>query len=187
MTTFFTADLHLGHKMMAEKFRPQFGSIEVMDEVIINNWNDTIGKKDEVWLLGDVGFYKPKDLFNIVSQLNGRKYLIKGNHDKTATAPACRNVWERIEKLHEVRMHDLDFEAGHQKIVLCHYPMLTWNKSHYGTWHLHGHCHGNLSPELKGLRLDIGVDCHDYRPISYDEVKVLMQAKEFEAVDHHEK
>ena len=82
-------------------------------------------------------------------------------------------------------MIDPDTSDGYQRIVLCHFPMLTWNRAHYGAWHLHGHCHGSLDGKFDGKRLDVGVDCHDFAPISYPEVKALMAKKDFVVVDHH--
>ena len=58
-----------------------------------------------------------------------------------------------------------------------HYAMRTWNRQHKGAWQLYGHSHNNL-PELPTLMsMDVGIDAHDYRPISFDEVKKHMEAK----------
>lgn len=66
-----------------------------------------------------------------------------------------------------------DPEMQHKfKIVLMHYPLLTWYQSHFGSWAIHGHCHGTIDNTGKA-RLDAGVDCHDYSPISYQEVKTI--------------
>lgn len=72
-----------------------------------------------------------------------------------------------------------------QVIVLCHYALRVWDRSHYGSWHLFGHSHGHL-PGL-GLSLDIGVDCHGYRPLSLAEVadnmRLLQQRRSERAVE----
>jgi len=57
--------------------------------------------------------------------------------------------------------------------------MRTWNASHHGVWHLYGHSHGTLSDDEKALSIDVGVDCHNFYPISYEEVKELMKAKKW--------
>ena len=66
-----------------------------------------------------------------------------------------------------------------QVIVLCHYALRVWDRAHYGSWHLYGHSHGQL-PSL-GLSLDVGVDCHGYRPLNLvevgDRMRLLQQAK----------
>ena len=67
----------------------------------------------------------------------------------------------------------LEIKLDGQLIVLCHYSMRKWNKSHYGSWHLYGHSHGNLPP--LGLSFDVGVDTNDYYPYSLDDVSNKMK------------
>jgi calcineurin-like phosphoesterase family protein len=50
--------------------------------------------------------------------------------------------------------------------------MRTWARSHYGAWHLFGHSHGDL--ESFGKSFDCGVDSHDYFPLTFEEVRVIM-------------
>ena len=72
-----------------------------------------------------------------------------------------------------------------QHIVLCHYPLAKWNKSHHGSWNLHGHCHGDMNDFEKdqcALRLDVGTDCFNYTPISYEQVKAIMKQKELKSI-----
>lgn len=59
-------------------------------------------------------------------------------------------------------------------IVMCHYAMRVWDRSHYGAWHLYGHSHGRLPPSEE-LSMDVGVDTHDFRPYSLDEVYAHMR------------
>ena len=83
-------------------------------------------------------------------------------------------------------------DVGDQKIVLCHYAMLTWNGMHRGSWMLHGHSHGSLPSDPRARRVDVGVDAvsdgeaPNYRPISFDELVPIMMKRTFEPVDHHE-
>jgi calcineurin-like phosphoesterase family protein len=65
--------------------------------------------------------------------------------------------------------------------------MKVWNKSHHGAWHLYGHSHGSLPDDINSLSFDVGVDSHDYKPISYEEVKRIMKKKIFKPLDHHGK
>ncbi len=55
--------------------------------------------------------------------------------------------------------------------------MREWNASHWGTYHLYGHAHGTLQDDPNSLSFDIGVDCHNFYPLSYDEVKAIMKTK----------
>jgi hypothetical protein len=82
--------------------------------------------------------------------------------------------------------------------VMCHYPMLIWDKHQHGAWHLFGHCHYGLwkfmlsAPEFEPLRrrkmLDVGVDnplCN-YSPFSFAEIKSFMDKQEVIPLDHHQ-
>jgi len=54
-------------------------------------------------------------------------------------------------------------------LVLCHFPMEEWELMDSGSFHLHGHCHGNL-PVSIWRREDVGLDAQNFAPISFDEV-----------------
>ena len=55
--------------------------------------------------------------------------------------------------------------------------MRIWRSDFRGTWHLYGHSHGNLPDKEDRLAFDVGVDCHNFYPLSYDEVKAIMKTK----------
>ena len=78
---YFISDLHFGHKNCLSFDNRPFKSIEENDEVIIKNWNNTVGIDDEVYLLGDISWYNATKTIEIFNNLNGRIHLIKGNHD----------------------------------------------------------------------------------------------------------
>jgi calcineurin-like phosphoesterase family protein len=68
---------------------------------------------------------------------------------------------------------------------MSHYPHKVWPSNHRGAWHLYGHCHGSLPDDPNSLSFDCGVDCHDYFPLSFDEVAAIMEKKTFVPLDHH--
>jgi calcineurin-like phosphoesterase family protein len=159
-----------------------------MDDVLIKNWNSVVGPKDHVYHNGDFSLHKGSGYaLRTLQQLNGRIYLIKGNHDTRMFKGSFRDEvisrFEWIKDYFELPVQGVN--TNKNKIVLCHYPFQTWNKSHRGAWHLHGHCHGGLpSPGIK--RLDVGVDsvasilnrgADGYRPISLGEVAEIMENK----------
>jgi len=190
----FTSDLHFGHQNLMLKYRNQrFKTIEEMDNWLINSWQSFVKPVDTVYILGDVSFKKPADTAAVLEQLTGHKILIRGNHDKNLDKPALRKYFERIEDILEIKVPDTDApkrsenDEGKQRIVMCHYPMITWNSSHYGSWMLHGHCHGTLNVGAfpDALRLDVGFDNVGYVPIDYEWVKQYMRQRKFVAVDHH--
>tara|TARA_R110002074_G_scaffold402324_1_gene606974 strand:- start:23135 stop:23674 length:540 start_codon:yes stop_codon:yes gene_type:complete len=178
MTTWFTSDLHLGHANVIKHCNRPFTDVDEMDRVLIQNWNDRITDDDEVYVLGDLTLTSRADrvLEDILYRLRGTLYLLKGNHDAWYKK---RPGDEEHSSLYYPGVYD-EFKDNHKLYVLCHYPFETWNKSHHGSYHLHGHCHGNAQvrgdkPGITGTRrLDVGVDCHDYAPISLEEVNELL-------------
>ena len=113
-----------------------------MNAAIVDRWNEVVGPQDSVWHLGDIGFGGPKDLVPIITALNGVKGWIKGNHDHS-------KLWKNQElrslfqlgcyEYHELKIPDeeMDYDLP---IILCHYPFAVWNKRHFGSWNLYGHC-----------------------------------------------
>jgi len=173
MNIFFTSDTHFGHNNIIKLSNRPFSSVEEMNEGLIERWNDVVGAEDIVYHLGDFSLKNPKQY---VERLNGKINLVFGNHDKDSRKKT--DLFENSSEISEI-------EVGGQMIVLCHYAMKVWNKSHYGSWHLYGHSHGSLPDDVNSLSFDVGVDCWNYRPISFDEVADKMKEKRFVAVDHH--
>lgn len=80
---FYIADCHFGHdKVRLLDGRP-FASVEEMDEAMIVRWNERVRKKkDEVVILGDLCLGKGEQVNELLHKLNGKKYLVTGNHDR---------------------------------------------------------------------------------------------------------
>jgi calcineurin-like phosphoesterase family protein len=148
-----------------------------MTETIINNFNSCVKPKDTVYLLGDVCFLPRKKVLETLYRFNGKIHLIYGNHDKQLRS-IIREL-EEDDKPIPFKSHQdyKEISVNGQKIVLMHYAMRCWNNQHRGAWQLYGHSHNNL-PELPNLlSMDVGVDAHEYRPISFDQVKAHMDLK----------
>jgi calcineurin-like phosphoesterase family protein len=194
---FFISDLHIGHSNVIKFDERPFKDINEMHSELIERWNSVVGEDDIVFNLGDL-FYKTdlKTAKWFVSQLNGKIYHIMGNHDKMGDMVALN----RFEKIFgdstglggaTIQVQDSDSNRGYQDIVMCHYPILSWNKSHHSSWHLHGHTHHSLSknPDMKWFYerkvLDMGCNGWDYTPVSYLQVKEIMKEREIKSVDHH--
>ena len=170
MTVFFSADHHFGHKNILHLGRGRpFKNIEEMEETLIENWNNVVQKNDMVYYLGDLAFKtQDKEIERILRTLNGQKILITGNHD--AKVIRRSKAWAHVWDYREIKVEG-------QKIILCHYPFQEWNGAYHGAWQLHGHCHNNLPYAATLKRIDVGVDCHAYSPISFERVKELMAFK----------
>lgn len=177
---FFTSDPHYEHYNIIEYCSRPFHSKEEMNSALIKNWNAVVGEKDIVFVGGDFCFGGSKSWKYIMDALNGTKYLALGNHDKNVTSG-----WEEVENLFNILIEDPEIGDG-QRITLCHYPMLSWYQSHRGAWQLFGHVHGvatfkyfgedgfSVKGRITPNQLDIGVDSHDFTPISYQEVKSII-------------
>jgi calcineurin-like phosphoesterase family protein len=85
----------------------------------------------------------------------------------------------------EIQVPDPDAPRGVRDITLLHYALRVWNKSHYSSWHLYGHSHGSLPDDPNSMSFDVGIDCHNYTPISFEQVKAIMARKTYVPVDHH--
>lgn len=186
---FFTSDTHFGHKNIIKYCNRPFAHKDEMDEALIKNWNAKVKDGDIVFHLGDFSF--SSDAANIIRRLNGSIYLVSGNHDADAVDKAFeilsaenhkQTKFDILPNLFEV---DIQVEDEKMKFVLCHYPMKVWNKSHHGSIHLFGHCHGTLPDDKNSRSMDVGVDCNDYAPIHLDEVLVKMYNKVYKPKDHH--
>jgi len=165
---FFTADQHFNHLnskgagIIQYQNRP-FSDINEMNETLITNWNRRITSSDLVYILGDFCF-RNSDQF--LKRLNGKKILIKGDHDQDPLR--FKDQFVKIEKMEKIT------EKG-QTITLCHYCMRVWPKSHWNSWHLFAHSHGRLEPI--GKSWDVGVDNNHFEVLSFDEIKLIMDTR----------
>jgi len=183
---FFTSDTHFGHTNVIKYSNRPFPSIWEHDKALIKNWNDVVGKEDDVYHLGDFSLTGTGRTIQILSQLNGKIHLLRGNHDKVTRKAGVSIYFEWIKDYYELPIQEN--EKGHNhKIVLSHYAFRVWNKSHWGSWNLFGHSHGSLDTSNSGLQLDVGVDDNNYTPVSYRQVKEMMAKKKTMFADGHSK
>lgn len=160
---FFTSDLHFYHDNVIQYSNRPFKDVTEMNEALIANWNSVVKTTDVIYVLGDVALCKPDLATSIVKRLNGTKHLLFGNHDKNLRKNSdFLALWASAQDYKEIKIHK-------QPIALMHYQMNVWNCSHHGSWHLHGHCHGEGEHITNSL--DVGVDVWNYTPVSFDEIK----------------
>ena len=159
---YFVSDFHFNHKKMLET-RPRFKSLEEMNETMIENFNSKVKENDTTFIIGDFSWSDPKEFFD---RLNGRFMFVMGNHDKQIFH---KKIIKVIPGFYDTRNED-------QKFTVCHYPMISWNCSHWGSWLFHGHHHSKTT--FPGKIINVSVDALDYFPISWDEAKTEMQKRE---------
>ena len=73
--------------------------VEAHDKWLIELWNKTVGKKDEVIIVGDFSFLSTEDTKKLVGKLNGNKILILGNHDDSSER--MQNYFNHVSQLKE--------------------------------------------------------------------------------------
>ena len=156
MKIFITSDTHFNHKsMIKEKWR-NFDTVKAMNEHIIYQWNRTVGKDDFVIHLGDVFIGKKEEgMKNIIPKLNGKIFLIKGNHDK--------GLQEINVKASVICYKGLDIE-------LVHNPQDASGKYKYV---IHGHLHQHNMKFTKKPKLkyyNVNIELHKYRPKLLNEI-----------------
>lgn len=186
----FMSDAHWCHANVIKHDNRPFDDVDEMNEALINNWNAKVKKTDIVFYLGDLSFNSGEKTRKIVERLNGVIHLILGNHDNEKDLVKL-NRFESISDYINLSVIDEDNPRKSQGIMMMHYPILSWDKSHHGDWHLHGHCHQSLTktmPEYYERKvLDMGCNGWDYSPVSYGEIKKIMSTKGVSKVDHHSK
>lgn len=147
---------------------------------MIKRWNNKVKPGDRVYHLGDFAFHKQDKAQSILNRLNGEKHFIPGNHDSRDIKKLIG--WASVAPLKEITV---DEECYQGKIVMCHYAMRVWNKSHYGALMLHGHSHGSL-PTINNQSTDVGVDCWNYAPVELSElIEFLKKFPPMPKLDHH--
>jgi calcineurin-like phosphoesterase family protein len=164
MNIFFTADTHYGHNAVIQFCRRPYNDVKEMDADLIKRWNDRVTNRDTVFHLGDFTFYGNAKAAEIYGELNGKKILIRGNHDR-GMAKWWFDLWDEVHYYYELK-------DNRERFYLTHFPFEEWD---YG-YHLHGHTHNNLSREVwnKHYRLDVGVDVHNFAPIELTEVRQIL-------------
>jgi calcineurin-like phosphoesterase family protein len=157
---FFTADEHYGHSNIIKYCNRPFANVAEMDAEIIARHNEVVRYNDLVYHLGD--FTLVKELRNVqewyTSKLNGVHQFLMGSHDK----------WLSGLKVQQVMEINVDSDY----IVMCHYAMRVWARSHHNSWQIFGHSHGCLAPQ--GKQWDVGVDNNNFYPVSYPQLKEIM-------------
>jgi calcineurin-like phosphoesterase family protein len=170
---YFTADTHFNHLNIIRHCGRPFADVWQMNEQLIQNWNSCVKSSDEIYILGDFMFKgSGTEANDIVKRLNGRKYLIKGNHDKFIEDETFdKSNFEWI-----LDYYVLNYKK--MKFILFHYPIFEWDGYFGDSIHLYGHVHnsGNSYKQQKRFELlgkravNVGVDVNNHFPISIEQI-----------------
>ena len=151
----FTSDLHFGHSNIIKYCGRPYETVEEMNDGLILQWNSMVSEHDIIYHLGDFCLTHSEDkIVNWVNQLKGNIRFITVNHDTRLRGIDSLWVKSYFEKTFTVN-------GQKQKVVMFHFPIERWHGQQWGSWHLHGHCHGSLdgiNTSLGIKRLDVGWD-----------------------------
>ena len=158
----------MSRRFKKEKFeRRGFESVEAMNEYMLRQWNRKVRKNDEVVILGDLSWGKAEETNELLERLNGRLYLIQGNHDrflKNKDYNAGRFVWIKpYEELQDnkrkgrfvwIKPYE-ELQDNKRKVILCHYPIMCYNGQYRvdengnpKVYMLYGHVHDTQDQRL---------------------------------------
>jgi calcineurin-like phosphoesterase family protein len=172
MKHWFTGDTHFGHANIIGYCDRPFADIVAHDEGLIANWNAVVGPDDEVRHLGDFALTTLTRIREIVPRLNGKKYLVLGNHDRHSKKAY------REAGFHEVS-RACSFNVDDKRIYLQHNPRLItdlWGYDLALCGHVHERWRETLHEDSKwGEKrtrriINVGVDVWDFRPVSLEEL-----------------
>lgn len=178
---FFTSDTHFGHGNVIRHAGRPFADADEMDAAMITNWNAAVTPSDRVYHLGDFSFHKAERTAEIIRSLNGQIHLIRGNHDRVLDG--LRHLFASFQDYKEIKVTLASGET--QRVVMLHYALRVWNRSHHGAWHLYGHSHGTLPDDPFARSMDVGVDPNGFVPLSVEQIAEHMSRKSYRSVDHH--
>lgn len=148
---YYISDLHFYHRNLIDRMDKRgFDSVESMNEYMISQWNSRVRKNDEVVILGDLGYMDGKTANQLLKRLNGKKFLIRGNHDHyfldDKDFDPSLFVW--IKDYAELN-------DNKRVVVLSHYPIICYNgqyrKDGDGNpkrYMLYGHVHNTKDEEI---------------------------------------
>jgi len=163
VSVYFIADTHFSEDNIRRYENRPYQSAAEMDKALIENWNKVVSEEDEVFVLGDLGGDKYEK--EILSKLNGTKYLVKGNHD---TKP---NEYYRNCGFKEV----YDFPVIFKNFwILSHDAMYVNRNMPYAN--LFGHVHNNpIIKDYSSQHFCVSAERINYTPISFEDIAIKIK------------
>lgn len=193
---YYIADCHFYHRnLLTNLDKRPFSSVEEMNSYMIKKWNEKVRTNDDVVVIGDLSFGNGEETNQILEELNGKIYLIKGNHDDMFLSD--RRF--KLSRLEWVKDYE-EMNDNKRKVVLMHYPVFCYNGQNKfdqdgkaRTYMLYGHVHNTydqvlvdsfISETRKSTRImahgtvETNIPCQmincftmysDYTPLSLDE------------------
>lgn len=199
MTIFFTSDTHFGHANIIRLSERPFADVDEMNHEIIRRWNAVVSDDDRVWHLGDVALGPIQESLEIIRQLNGRIYLVTGNHDRNfrggkRSAGLEPYQWDKV--YHEKGFvsvwqnvaWSLEYVNGSRPLAMSHFPYdgdhtreeryREFRLEDRGVLLIHGHTHSKekITFSKKGTtQVHVGQDAWDWTPVSTKQIELILR------------
>lgn len=173
---YFTSDWHLYHSNIIKYNHRPFKGYQEMNATILQNYFKTVKKGDSVYFLGDFAFGRKvhkEEIASIIKEItNGINFhVILGNHDHKDVRKLFKEYASSMQYLKEITIED-------QSITMCHYPMISYNKSHWNAWQLYGHHHRPTGDLVPGKKWNVGVDVNAFNLLSFEDLKEIMAKRD---------
>ena len=149
----YISDLHLNHRNMA--IHRGFADEIEMNEHIISSWNSVVGKKDTVWILGDITMEKSSG-YELLDRLNGYKKVVLGNHDQPQHIPELLKYVNKVCGVFEYDGYIMTHVAIHESEI------------HHFRGNIHGHNHDSRIDHPKYY--NVACEQIGYKPKTIDEL-----------------
>lgn len=177
---YIIGDHHFYHQNILNYSRFQFSTVEEMNDYIIKCHNEVVGNDDIVIFLGDFCFKKAQ-IKDILSQMNGHKYLVLGNHDSKDIIKNYPLLGFEAVFTFPVRLNDI--YLSHEPLIKGEKDSVQFNliveefKKAVNSTNYHGHIH-SLKFESKNPYQNVTCEFTDYQPILVGKTKELVESLE---------
>lgn len=158
----FMSDLHYNHANVIKFNNRPFNSVEEMNTYIETELIEKVGPSDIIFDMGDLFWKTDEDSMEQVIKSASPKewYKILGNHDNWNVYKVS-DIGKMFTLISDLLEINVNYQGKNYKLVLCHYPMVSWRDKSRGSLMISGHCHGNIdtfNDESPDLRVDVGFD-----------------------------
>lgn len=192
MTRFWTSDTHFGHAKICEYAGRPFGSIDEMNDQLVDNWNSVVADGDDVHVIGDICMGQRETSLKVLERLNGTIHLTPGNHDYVhpSVRPKLVEKWTG-PYTERMRVSPVQWSTmiGDIEFDVCHFPFANNGTNGFvtdshdddrytelrpidnGQHLICGHSH--VGPDLAvqgGRMVNVGVDAWHFMPISDEQI-----------------
>lgn len=207
---YIISDLHLNHKQEFLWGKRGYSSSEEHTNFVINKINEICRPQDILLNLGDSCLNTSyEDFESLFARIHCQQWWLKGNHNNPWEKIYRDNCQEIISDKTNISDYFkseiigyspfinitiwgnyLEFVWNRQMCVFFHYPILVWNQKHHSSWCLTGHSHYSCklsTAEDNTMKLlDCGWEGHG-KPLSFSDIKKIMDKKQISQNDHHDK